>query len=94
MSEPTIHAVSKELARLDERMNTHEAKYEGALDPFRADMDSFRANMAKRDQPRAMADRSVGRRSSRYNCSAGNLYPFVDLTRCNVCSTPTLAFSA
>ena len=38
MSEPTIHEVSKELATLGERMNTHQAKYEGALDRFRADM--------------------------------------------------------
>ena len=38
MSEPTIHEVSKELATLRERMNTHQAKYESALDRFRADM--------------------------------------------------------
>ena len=38
MSEPTMHEVSKELARLREQMNTHQAKYEGALDRFRADM--------------------------------------------------------
>ena len=38
MSEPTIHEVSKELATLREQMNTHQAKYEGALDRFRADM--------------------------------------------------------
>ena len=38
MSEPTIHEVSKELATLRERMNTHQAKYEGALDRFHATM--------------------------------------------------------
>ena len=38
MSEPTIHEVSKELATLREQMNTHQAKYEGALDRFHADM--------------------------------------------------------
>ena len=38
MSEPTIHEVSKEPATLREQMNTHQAKYEGALDRFRADM--------------------------------------------------------
>ena len=49
MSEPTTHEVSKDLARLRERMNTHQAKYEGALDRFRADMDSFRADMSKNE---------------------------------------------
>ena len=63
MSEPTMHEVSKELARLGEQMNTHQAKYESALDRFRADMaqkdtalerfradmDSFRADMSKGD---------------------------------------------
>ena len=38
MSEPTIHEVSKDLTRLREQMNTHQAKYEGALDRFCADM--------------------------------------------------------
>ena len=49
MSEPTIHEVSKELATLREQMNTHQAKYEGALERFRADMGSFRADMSKND---------------------------------------------
>ncbi len=49
MSEPTIHEVSKELATLGERMNTHQAKYEGALDRFHAAMDRFRADMSKND---------------------------------------------
>ena len=56
MSEPTIHEVSKELARPREQMNTHQAKYEGALDRFRADMaqkdtalERFRADMSKND---------------------------------------------
>ena len=49
MSEPTIHEVSKELATLREQMNTHQAKYEGALDRFHAAMDSFRADMSKND---------------------------------------------
>ena len=66
MSEPTIHEVSKELATLREQMNTHQAKYEGALDRFRADMaqkdtalerfradmESFRADMAQRESNR------------------------------------------
>ena len=30
-------------------MNTHQAKYEGALDRFHAAMDSFRADMSKND---------------------------------------------
>ena len=54
MSEPTIHEVSKELATLREQMNTHQAKYEGALDRFRADMskndtafERLRTEMAK-----------------------------------------------
>ena len=45
MSEPTIHEVSKDLTKLREQMSTHQAKYEGALDRFRADMESFRADM-------------------------------------------------
>ena len=49
MSEPAIHEVSKELATLREQMNTHQAKYEGALDRFHAAMDSFRADMSKND---------------------------------------------
>ena len=54
MSELTIHKVSKELARPREQMNTHQAKYEGALDRFRADMaqkdtalERLRTDMAK-----------------------------------------------
>ena len=49
MSEPTIHEVSKDLTKLREQMNTHQAKYEGALDRFRADMESFRADMSKNE---------------------------------------------
>ena len=56
MSEPTIHEVSKELATLREQMNTHQAKYEGALDRFRADMskndtafERLRTDMSKND---------------------------------------------
>ena len=33
-------------------MNTHQAKYEGALDRFRADMERFRADMAQRESNR------------------------------------------
>ena len=47
MSESAIHEVSKDLTRLREQMNTHQAKYEGALDRFRADMEKFRADMEK-----------------------------------------------
>ena len=56
MSEPTIHEVSKELATLREQMNTHQAKYESALDRFRADIskndtafERLRTDMAKND---------------------------------------------
>ena len=52
MGEPTIHEVSKDLARLREQMNTHQAKYEGALDRFRADMEKFRADLAQRESNR------------------------------------------
>ena len=52
MSEPTTHEVSKELATLREQMNTHQAKYEGALERFRADMEKFRADMAQRESNR------------------------------------------
>ena len=47
MSEPTLHEVSKDLTRLREQMNTHQAKYEGALDRFRADMERFRTDTEK-----------------------------------------------
>ena len=47
MSEPTIHEVSKDLTRLREQMNTHQAKYESALDRFRADMERFRTDTEK-----------------------------------------------
>ena len=56
MSEPTTHEVSKDLTRLREQMNTHQAKYEGALDRFRADMsknesafERLRTDMANKD---------------------------------------------
>ena len=56
MSEPTIHKVSKDLTRLRERMNTHQAKHETALDRFHADMDKrdraldrFHADMSKNE---------------------------------------------
>ena len=52
MSELTIHEVSKDLTKLREQMNTHQAKYEGALDRFRADMERFRADMAQRESNR------------------------------------------
>ena len=38
MSAPTIHDVSKDLTMLKEQMNTHQAKCEGALERFHADM--------------------------------------------------------
>ena len=47
MSEPTIHEVSKDLTRLREQMNTHQAKYEGALDRFRADTEKSRTDMER-----------------------------------------------
>ena len=38
MSEQTLAAVSERLARQEERMNTHQAMQEGAMDRLRADM--------------------------------------------------------
>ena len=59
MSEPTIHEVSKDLTRLREQMNTHQAKHETALDRFRADMsknesafERLRTDMAKQEKYR------------------------------------------
>ena len=52
MNEPTIHEVSKDLTRPREQMNTHQAKHEGALERFHADMDRFRADMAQRESNR------------------------------------------
>ena len=63
MGEPTIHEVSKELARPREQMNTHQAKYEGALDRFRTDMaknqgafEKLRTDTAKRDADTAQRE--------------------------------------
>ena len=52
MSEPTMHEVSKDLTRPREQMDTHQAKYESALDRLRADMEKFRADMAQRESNR------------------------------------------
>ena len=54
MSEtPDIHDLARQLAVLEERMNTQQAKYEGALDRFRAEttsaLDRLRADMANRE---------------------------------------------
>ena len=35
---PDIHDLARQVAVLEERMNTMQAKYEGALDRLRADM--------------------------------------------------------
>ena len=40
---------ARQLAVLEERMNTMQAEYEGALDRFRGDMERFRADNAKRE---------------------------------------------
>ena len=45
MTNPTNHDLAVQVAKLEERMNTRQAEYEGALDRFRADMDRFRADM-------------------------------------------------
>ena len=47
MTEPAMHEVSKDLTRPREQMDTHQAKYEGALDRFRADTEKFRADTEK-----------------------------------------------
>ena len=69
MSVPTIHEVSKELATLRERMNTHQAKYESALDRFHAAMskndaafERLRTDMAKRDADAAKRDADAAHR--------------------------------
>ena len=49
MGEPTIREVSKELATLREQMNTHQAKYEGALERLRTDMAKRDADAAHRE---------------------------------------------
>ena len=63
MSEPTLHEVSKDLTRPGEQMNTHQAKYEGALERFRADTERFRADMEKSrtDTERFRADTEKSR---------------------------------
>ena len=58
MNEPTIHEVSKDLTRPKEQMDTHQAKHEGALERFHADMDRFRADMesSRTDMEKFCAD--------------------------------------
>ena len=56
MSEQTLAGLSERLARHEERMNTHQATQEGAMDRMRADMAERDADrdveMAKRDSDR------------------------------------------
>jgi len=46
---PDIHALSERLAVLEERMNTHQATYETALERNNAAFERLRADMAARE---------------------------------------------
>ena len=48
-SEPDINELARQVAVLEERMNTRQAEYESALDRFRADMASMREDFAARE---------------------------------------------
>ena len=50
MTDPTLLEHSERMAKQEERMNTHQAKYEGALDRLRAEMAKREADMAKQDK--------------------------------------------
>ncbi len=49
MDESTHHKLSERLAVLEERMNTKSAESESALDRLRADMASWKTDMAQRE---------------------------------------------
>ena len=50
MPDTTNQELEVQFARLEERMNTRKAEYDSALDRFRGDMETFRADMARRDK--------------------------------------------
>ena len=66
MSDQKLLEHSERMARQEERMNTHQAKYESALDRLRADMavrDAKRdADAAKRDADAAKRDADAAKR--------------------------------
>ena len=70
MSEaPDNHALDRRLAVLEERMNTMQAEYAGALDRFRAEttsaLDRLRADMASRETRMASRETEGAKRETR-----------------------------
>ncbi len=49
MTDPTITDLARQLAALEERMNTKQAEYESAIDRLRADIANWKTDMANRD---------------------------------------------
>ncbi len=49
-SAPDIHVLAKEMAVMEQRMETLKAEQEGALDRLRADMANWKTDMAQRDK--------------------------------------------
>ena len=64
MSERTMAGLSERLARQEERMNTHQATQESALDRLRADMAKWDADMVKRDAEMAKRDAEMAKRDA------------------------------
>ena len=64
MSEQTMAGLSERLARQEERMNTHQATQESALDRLRADMAKWDADMVKRDAEMAKRDAEMAKRDA------------------------------
>lgn len=55
--QPDIHRIARQMAVLEERMETTLAKTESAIDRLRADMARRDAEMAKRDAEMAKRDK-------------------------------------
>ncbi|MBC6436749.1 MAG: hypothetical protein GDA52_01120 [Rhodobacteraceae bacterium] len=49
MTAPDLHTIARQLAVLEERMNTHQADYKTGWEAIRANMADLKADIAKRD---------------------------------------------
>lgn len=60
--EPDNHELARQIAVLEERMNTHQAEHESALDRLRADI---RADMGRLSEGMARRDTEAAKRETR-----------------------------
>jgi len=69
MAEPTNHELAREIAVLEERMNTKHAEYATAAERLtgetRSAIDRLRTDMAQRDVNMAQRDVEAGKRENR-----------------------------